>query len=127
MSEAWDREPLWEAVRIIIRRDGPSSAGEIAAALKADGWDTSTSRITSRTYQLLREKMTTGELVTEEVRGSRARTYNLAADMPSVTIRLTGEEYAALYRVGRKIHRNPEDTARRLMQAGIAYMREVLL
>ena len=127
MTATWDREPLWEAVRAIIRRDGPSSAGDIATALKADGWDDPGVRITSRTYQLLREKMVTGELVTEDIPGSRARTYNLADDMPSVTIRLTGQEYAALYRIGRKIHRKPEDTARRLMLAGIAYMQGVLL
>ena len=120
----WDREPLWQAVRMILKRNGPLTAGDIVTALAEEmtAEDFSLSRI----YQLLREKQTTGELVTDMLPGSRARSYTLAADMPTVTLHLTGQEYAALFNIGRKIHRTPEDTARRLMQAGIAYMKGVL-
>ena len=121
----WDREPLWQAVRMILKRNGPLTAGDITAALEADGLAPEEYSL-SRIYQLLREKQTTGELVTALLPETRARTYSIAADMPAVTLHLTGEEYAALFRIGRKIHCTPEDTARRLMQAGIAYMRGVL-
>lgn len=127
MSQIWDREPMWEAVRDILKRDGSLTAREIAEALVGNGWRvTPEYRLDGRVYQLLSERTITGEVVRTERAGSRARTYSLATGMPKGIVRYTPEEYADLHRIAKKLRISPQELAGRILGAGIAYMKKVV-
>lgn len=127
MNAIWDREPMWEAVRRILERNGACTAGEITDALVGQGWRvTPEYRLSGRVYQLLRERTITGEVVRSGKKGSRAGTYCLAEGMPKGIVHYTTEEYADLHRIAKKLRISPQELAGRILGAGIAYMKKVV-
>ena len=127
MSQIWDREPMWGAVRDILEKNGSCTAGEITDALVGQGWRvTPDYRLDGRVYQLLRERTITGEVVRTERAGSRAKTYGLAKGMPRGIVHYTPEEYADLHRIAKKLRISPQELAGRILTAGIAYMKTVV-
>jgi hypothetical protein len=127
MNAIWDREPMWDAVKGILERNGACTAGEITDALVGQGWEvTPEYRLSGRVYQLLRERTITGEVVRFGKKGSRAGTYGLAAGMPKGIVHYTQEEYADLHRIAKKLRISPQELAGRILGAGIAYMKKVV-
>lgn len=128
MTAIWDREPLWHEVRRILESNGTCTAGEIAKALEMDGWQTGPDsyKVEGRVYQLLRERIATGEVLTVQRKEGRAKGYTLSQGMPKLVLHIDAYYHAELHRIARKIRRPPEEVARRLLLAGIKYQKEVL-
>lgn len=124
----WDREPLWEAVKEVLRREKEITAGDLTEILKQDGWEPGPGGyiLAGRVYQLMRERTITGEVIRVEIPGSRAKVYRLATDMPKITVRFTPEQYAELWKLARKCHTIPQELAGRILTEGAACIRKVV-